>query len=103
LKFRESPAVLRDAVTNRKVDEGGEQIDLDAEPHPLGIHDDGLGGAQQVEETDGDHQRRVLEERDRTPSSVGVAVDPRATSAAGAIAASSRPAPEQADSTTATQ
>ena len=57
-------AVPRNAVTEHKVDEGDEEIDLDAEAHPPGIDDDGFGGAQQVEQTDDDHEGRVLEERD---------------------------------------
>ncbi len=58
----EALAVLRHGVAEREVDDGDEEIDLDAEAHPPGIHDDGLGGAQQIEESDDDDERRVLEE-----------------------------------------
>src|SRR4029079_16540489 len=57
----EAPAVLRHAKADREVDGTGEEIDLDAEAHPPGVHDHGLGGAKQIEQSDDDHERRVLE------------------------------------------
>jgi len=52
-------AVSRHGETEREVDGGDEQVDLDTEPHPPRIDDDGLGGAEQIEQSD-DRDERCL-------------------------------------------
>ena len=70
----EALAVLRHAIAERKVDESDEEIDLDAEAHPLGIDDDGLGGAQQVEESDDDHEDVSLKNAMNVLTSAGMEI-----------------------------
>ena len=60
----ETLAVTGNGVAEREVDSGDEQVDLDTEPDPFGVDDDGLGGAEQIEEPDDRDERRVLEEGD---------------------------------------
>src|SRR5215813_9061605 len=57
-------AVARHREAEAEVDEGGEQVDLAREARPVGIDQRLVGGVQEVEDADDQHQRGVLEEAD---------------------------------------
>src|SRR5216683_1450622 len=57
-------AVARHRVAEAEIDEGGEQVDLAGETGPVGIDQRLVGGVEEVEDADDQHQRGVLEEAD---------------------------------------
>src|SRR3977135_2400878 len=60
------PTITRHRKAERKIDQADEDVDLDAEGLPGGVDDRSLGGGQEVEDADDQHQAGILEEGDKS-------------------------------------